>query len=325
MTRATLLHRRGLLGASAALAMPATLAHGQGTWPNRPVTMLVPFPPGGTTDLSIRPIAEALGRSLGQPVVIENRAGAGGTIGAHAVVQARDGHTFLVATTALMTIAQHVMRLPFDPATALVPVAMTAVAYNVMSTNHEVPFRDVAGLIAHAKAHPGQLRFGSAGPGTLTQLSGELFADAVGIRIEHVPYRGSAPSLIDLLGGRVQLLFDAVALPAIKDGRLRGLATLAERRNPTLPDLPTIGELGHPDALAVLWTSVAAPAGTPQEVIDRLARAIGQALATPEAAQGMASMSMTPTFDHGESFVARVVRERERYGALVRRLGVTPS
>lgn len=320
----TALGRRGLMAAPAALLLPG-LARGQGAWPNRPVTMLVPYPPGGTTDLSIRPVAEALGRALGQTIVIENRAGAGGTIGAQAVAQARDGHTFLVFPVAVMTIAQHVMRLPFDPATALVPVAMTSIAYNVIAAHPEVPFRDVPGLISQAKAHPGQLRFGSAGPGTITQLSGELFAEAVGIRIEHVPYRGSAPSLTDLLGGRVQLLFDPVALPAIKDGRLRALATLAERRNPDLPDLPTIGELGHPDALAVPWYGIAAPADTPREVIERLARATGEALATPEAARGMAPMGMAPFFEQGEAFASRVARERERYGALVRRLGVTPS
>jgi tripartite-type tricarboxylate transporter receptor subunit TctC len=287
--------------------------------------MVAPYPPGGTTDLSIRPITEALGRILGQPIVVENRAGAGGTIGAQAVAQARDGHTFLAFPVAVLTIAQHVMRLSFDPATAFVPVAMTSVAYNVIAAHPDVPFRDVAGLIAHAKANPGALRFGSAGNGTITQLSGELFADATEIRIEHVPYRGSAPSLTDLLGGRIQLLFDPVALPAIKDGRLRALATLAERRNPDLPDLPTLAELGHPRALAVPWYGVAAPTGTPPAVVDRLATAIGEALATQAAATGMAPMGMAPTFEKGEVFAARVARERATYGALVRRLGVQPS
>jgi tripartite-type tricarboxylate transporter receptor subunit TctC len=316
--------RRALVMAGPALAAARPL-RAQGAWPNRPVTMVVPYPPGGTTDLSVRPIAEALGRSLGQPIVIENRAGAGGTIGAQAVAQARDGHTFLAFPVAVLTIAQHVMRLSFDPAEAFVPVAMTSVAYNVIAAHPEVPFRDVPGLIAHARAHPGALRFGSAGNGTITQLSGELFAEATGIRLEHVPYRGSAPSLTDLLGGRIQLLFDPVALPAIKDGRLRALATLAERRNPDLPDLPTLAELGHPRALAVPWYGVAAPAGTPVPVVERLARAIGEALATQAAATGMAPMGMAPVFEQGEAFAARVARERETYGALVRRLGVQPS
>jgi tripartite-type tricarboxylate transporter receptor subunit TctC len=320
-----LAHRRAmLLAAGAALTAPG-LARAQPGWPNRPITMVVPYPPGGTTDLSIRPIAEPLARLLGQPVVIENRAGAGGTIGAHAVVQARDGHTFLVFPVAVMTIAQHVMRLPFDPATALLPVAMTAIAYNLISAHPSVPFTDVAGLIAHARANPGQLRFGSAGNGTITQLSGELFAETVGIRIEHVPYRGSAPSLTDLLAGRIHLLFDPVAIPAVKDGRLRALATLAERRNPDLPEVPTLAELGLADALVVPWYGVAAPAGTPPATVERLADAIGHALADPAAARGMAPLSMYPFFEKGAVFAARVARERERFGALVRRLGLQPA
>ncbi len=324
MTITTPIRRRPLLAASAVLASPRAV-HAQGAWPNRPITIVAPYPPGGTTDLSIRPIAEPLGRILGQPIVIENRPGAGGTIGAQHVAQARDGHTFLAFPTAVMVIAQHVMTLPFDPATAFVPVAMTSFAYGVVAANPSVPFRDVAGLIAHARANPGALRFGSAGNGTITQLSGELFADATGIRLEHVPYRGSAPSLVDLLGGRVQLLFDAVALPAVREGRAVAIATIAERRNPDLPDVPTLAEAGHPRALAVPWYGVMAPAGTSPQVVDRLASAIGEALALPSAAQGMALMGMAPTFERGEVFANRLVREREVYGALVRKLGVQPS
>ena len=324
MSITTPLRRRPLLAAAGALAAPRAL-HAQGAWPNRPITMVAPYPPGGTTDLSIRPIAEPLQRILGQPIVIENRAGAGGTIGAQYVAQARDGHTFLAFPTAVMVIAQHVMNLPFDPATAFVPVAMTCFAYGVVAANPSVPFRDVAGLVAYAKANPGALRFGSAGNGTITQLSGELFADATGIRLEHVPYRGSAPSLTDLLGGRVQLLFDAVALPAVRDGRLVPIATIAERRNPDLPNVPTLAEAGYPRALAVPWYGVMAPAGTPNEVVDRLAGAIGDALELPSTASAMALMSMAPTFERGEVFANRLVREREVYGALVRKLGVQPS
>jgi tripartite-type tricarboxylate transporter receptor subunit TctC len=317
--------RRALLvGGAAVLATPRAL-RAQGAWPTRPVSMVVPYPPGGTTDLSIRPITEPLGHILGQPIVIENRAGAGGTIGAHHVAQARDGHTFLAFPVAVMTVAQHVMRLPFDPATALLPVAMTAIAHNVIAAHPSVPFTDLAGLIAHARAHPGQLRFGSAGNGTITQLTGEVFAEAVGIRIEHVPYRGSAPALTDLLAGRVQLLFDPVAIPAIKEGRLRALATIGERRNPDLPEVPTLGELGHAEAVVVPWYGVAAPAGTPEAVVERLAAAIGEALSDPAAARGMAPMGMSPFFEKGAAFAARVARDRERFGALVRRLGVQPA
>lgn len=315
--------RRRVLLAAPILAAPG-LARAQ-AWPNRPITMVAPYPPGGTTDLSIRPLLESLAQSLGQPVVVENRAGAGGTIGAQSVVQSRDGHTFLAFPCAVMVIAQHVMRLPFDPATALVPVAMTSVAYNVVAAHPSVPFRDVAGLIAHAKANPGALRFSSAGNGTITQLSGELFADATGIKLEHVPYRGSAPAFTDLLAGRVQLQFDPVAIPAVKEGRVLGLATIAERRNPDLPDVPTLAELGHANALAVPWYGIAAPAGTPHEVVDRLAGAIATALRTPTAATAMATMGMAPVIEQGETFANRVTRERETYGALVRRIGMQPA
>jgi tripartite-type tricarboxylate transporter receptor subunit TctC len=215
------------------------------------------------------------------------------------------------------------MSLPYDPATAFTPVSMSAIAYGVIATHPSLPFRDVAGLVAYAKAHPGQLRFGSAGNGTITQLSGEMFAEATGIRLEHVSYRGSAPSLTDLLAGRVQLLFDPVALPAIQEGRLVAIAiaTVAETRNPQLPDTPTLREIGLRQAEILPWFGIAAPAGLPGPIVERLTAALKTALATPEAAQAMASMGLTPRFEAGEAFATRIHREREMYGAVVRRIG----
>jgi tripartite-type tricarboxylate transporter receptor subunit TctC len=296
------------------------------TWPTRPLTMVVPYPPGGTTDLSVRPMAPKLGELLGQPIVIENRAGAGGSIGADLVARARpDGHTLLAFPTAVMTISQHIMDLPYRPETAFVPVAMTSVAYGIVVAHPSLPFKDVPGLIAHAKANPGQLRFGSAGNGTITQLSGEMFAEAAGIKLEHVPYRGSAPSLTDLLAGRIQLLFDPVAVPAVRDGRLVALATNAETRNPLLPDVPTLRELGLQRAEAIPWFGIAAPAGVPQPILGRLTQAIKAALDTREVAGAMLQMAMSPTFEAGEAFAARIQRERETYGAVVRRIGASAN
>jgi len=309
------------LAAAPALAVPR-LARGQQDWPARPITMIVPYPPGGTTDLAARPVAPKLGEILGQPIVIENRAGAGGSIGAEAAARARpDGYTLLAFPTAVLTISPHIMSLPYDPASAFTPVSMSAVAHGVIAAHPSLPFRDVAGLVAYAQAHPGQLRFGSAGNGTITQLSGEMFAEATGIRLEHVPYRGSAPSLTDLLAGRVQLLFDPVALPAIQEGRLVAIATIGEMRNPQLPDIPTLREIDLRQAEALPWFGIAGPAGLPRAIVERLAAALKTALATPEAALAMASMGLTPRFETGEAFATRIHQEREMYGAVVRRIG----
>ncbi|MBL6081382.1 tripartite tricarboxylate transporter substrate binding protein [Belnapia sp. T18] len=202
---------------------------------------------------------------------------------------------------------------------------MSAVAYGVIAAHPSLPFRDVAGLVAYAKAHPGHLRFGSAGNGTITQLSGEMFAEATGIRLEHVPYRGSAPSLTDLLAGRVQLLFDSVAIPAIHEDRLVAIATIAETRNPQLPNIPTLREVGLSQAEALPWFGIAAPAGLPGSVLNRLAAALETVLATPEAAQAMTPMGLKPRFEAGEAFANRIHREREMYGAVVRRTGAKPG
>ena len=319
------MRRRGLAAlAVTTLAVPR-LGHAQ-EWPTRPVTLLVPYPPGGPADQSARPIAEPLSRILGQPVVIENRAGAGGSIGAAAAAQARDGHTVLIYPTAVMTISPHVMAaLPYNPTTAFTQVARLTVGFSVIAANPSMPFRDIAGLVAYARANPGALRFGSAGPGTITQLSGELFADVNGIRIEHVPYRGSAPSLTDAIAGHVQLLFDSVAVPAVADNQLIGLATIAETRNPGLPNVPTLVELGMPQALAIPWYGAAVPSSVPAAVFARLTEALQQALALPQVAAALAPAGLAPAFEGGQTFVERVRRERETYGALVRRIGIQPQ
>ena len=319
------MQRRGMLaGLAGALAAPRAMA--QEAWPTRPITVVAPYPPGGTTDLSIRPLVPKLSEILGQNIVVENRAGAGGSIGAAFVAQARpDGHTLMAFPTAVLTISQHIMDLPYRPETAFEPVCMTSVAYGIVAASPTVPFRDVPGLIAYAKANPGQLRFGSAGNGTITQLSGEMFADAAGIKIEHVPYRGSAPSLTDLLAGRIQLLFDPVAVPAVRDGRILALATNAETRNPLLPEVPTLRELGLPKAEAIPWFGLAAPAGLPRPVMAKLTEAMKTALGMPETATAMLTMAMAPSFEAGEAFADRIRRERATYGEVVKRIGASAN
>jgi len=304
------------------LAFPApALAQGE-RYPNRTVTLVVPYPPGGSSDNAARPVAQKLGEALGQAVVIENRGGAGGSVGAAIVAQAKpDGYTLLVFPTAVLTISPHMMTLPYDPVRAFVPISMLAFGDAVIALHPSVPARTVRELVAYAKASPTPLRFGSAGNGTITQMTGELFAEAAGIRLEHVPYRGSAPALTDLLAGRVHMQFDPIAMPAIKDGRLIGLAISGDRRSAELPDLPTLKEQGLGGDNGLSFHGLAAPAGVPPEVVERLTAALRQVLATPEVARAMAPVGLRPNFEAGEAFAERLRRDRELFGAAVKRTG----
>jgi tripartite-type tricarboxylate transporter receptor subunit TctC len=312
--------RRSLLGVAAAgLAMPALAQSG---WPNRTITLIVPYPPGGSSDNVSRPVAPKLSELLGQNVVIENRGGAGGSIGAAQVANAApDGYTLLVWPTAVFTISPHMMRLPYDPVRAFTPIAMLAVSDGVVAMHPRVPVRDIRALVAYAKANPGKLRFSSAGNGTITQMTGEIFAEAAGIQLEHVPYRGSAPAFTGLLSGEVELQFDPVATPAVKDGRLIGLATTGEDRSPELPDLPTLRELGLFGQGGVSFFGLAGPAGIPQAIIDKLNEALAKVLVLPEVARAMAPVGLRPRHEIGEAFARRIATDREIFGAAVRRTG----
>ncbi|MBX9701019.1 MAG: tripartite tricarboxylate transporter substrate binding protein [Acetobacteraceae bacterium] len=322
-----LVRRRTLLaGAAASLSTPALAQPGQPAWPSRPITFVVPYPPGGSTDNVARPIQVPLGAALGQSIVIENRGGAGATIGAAMVAQARpDGYTLLVWPTAVMTISPHIMRLPYDVTRDFVPIAMLAVSDGVVALNPKVPARTVQELVAYGRANPGALRFGSAGNGTITQMTGEIFAHAAGVRMEHVPYRGSAPALTALLAGDIEMQFDPIAIPAIKDGRLRGLATTGAQRSRELPDLPTLREVG-------LWVeggggeaffALAGPAGLPADIIRRLQQVLPGVLALPDVARTMAPVGLRPQFEAGDEFARRIATDRALFGDAVKRTGAT--
>jgi tripartite-type tricarboxylate transporter receptor subunit TctC len=316
------LYRRALLGALAAPAIARAQGVALAPWPNRPVTLIVPYPPGGSSDNVARPIQQPLAAALGQNVVIENRAGAGGSIGAAAVAQAKpDGYTLLVWPTAILTISPHMLRLPYDPARDFTPIAMLAMSDGVMAMHPSVPVRNVQELVAYAKASPGRLRFGSAGNGTITQMMGEIFAHSTGIRLEHVPYRGSAPALTAVLAGDVELQFDPIAIPAVKDGRLIALATTGETRSPALPEVPTLRELGMYGEGGQAFFGLAGPARLPPEVVTRLNEALAQVLALPEVARAMAPVGLRPQLETGEAFADRIVRDRAIFGEAVRRTG----
>jgi tripartite-type tricarboxylate transporter receptor subunit TctC len=314
--------RRSMLAAGllAPLARPGLA---QAPWPaGRTIAVIVPYPPGGSSDNVSRPVMPRLAERLGANIVLENRGGAGGSIGAAAVAQARpDGLTLLVFPTAIMTISQHMMRLPYDPARDFTPIAMLAASDGVMAMHPSVPVRTMPEFLAYARANPGKLRFSSAGNGTITQMTGEIFAHAAGVRIEHVPYRGSAPALTALLAGEVELQFDPVAIPAVKDGRIIGLATTGEERSLELPALPTLRELGLFGQGGVSFFGLAGPAGLPPEVVARLVDALPPVLAMPEVARAMAPVGLRPRFEAGEAFAQRIVQDRAIFGEAVRRTG----
>ncbi|MBR0682961.1 tripartite tricarboxylate transporter substrate binding protein [Roseomonas eburnea] len=313
--------RRTLLAAT--LAVP-TVARAQAPWaPTRPIRFVVPFPAGGATDVVARVLAERLQETLGQPVVVENRAGAGGNIGVENVVRSpADGGAILMGTTGTLTVNPHLYaNLGFDPLRDLAPVSMAFTTDHVLIVNPQVPAQTVQDFLALVRARPGTLSYGSAGSGSSTHTVPELFKLAARVEIQHVPYRGSAPALNDLVAGTVQVMLDQIpsAIGQIRGGQVRALAVTGARRSALLPDVPTMAEIGLPDAQATSWGAVMAPAGMPVPAIARFNAAIRDALAQQAvkdrlAAAGADGVSSTPeelaTFLRAESTKwARVVRE----------------
>ena len=322
-----ILDRRCLL----ALALAGTamreeaLAAAEG-FPDRPVRMIVPFPAGGSNDISARVAADQLRALWKQPVVIENLSGAGGNIGTAAAARAEpDGHTLLVTPPGPLAINQFLFRdLGYDPG-RLVPVTVLCKTPNVAIVSAASGIASLAELVARARARPNGLTFASQGAGTTSHLTGALFQDLTGTRMVHIPYRGEAPALTDVVGGRVDAIFSNVAgaLAQHQAGRVRMLAIADTERAPEVPDVPTAAEAGLPAFQSVAWFAVAAPPGTPDPVVARIADALAKVLRSPDAQRryrelGAATVGGTP--DETAAFVAA---ERERWGAVVRRANVT--
>lgn len=312
------LPRRAL---AATLLAPA-LARAQGVWPQRQVILVVPYPPGGSTDNVARPLMQEWSRVIGETIVIENRGGAGGTIGAEYVSRARpDGYTLLLFPTAVFTISPTMMRPPYDPDRDFIPIARVAASDAFVTVNPSVPARTIQELVAYAKANPGQLRFGSAGNGTITQLQCEILGDHAGVRLEHVPYRGSGLAVNDLVAGHIQMMCDPATLPMIREGRLRPLATFGDQRHPEFPNVPTLLETGLADRGAMSWFGIAAPAGTPAPVRQRIAATLEAALKSEQVARGLAIGGLRPAFETGEAFANRITGDRAIFAEIIRRTG----
>jgi tripartite-type tricarboxylate transporter receptor subunit TctC len=313
--------RRTLLAAAAALAAAPSL-RAQARWPERPVKLVVPYPPGGNADAIGRWIADRLTVGLGQSVVVENKAGAGATIGAEAVARSpADGYTLLLAPAAVLSITQHLRKLPYDPEADFTPVCNVSSSYGLIAARKDLPASSTAELVALAKSQPGKISFGSVGPGTATHLVGEIFALRTGIKLLHVPYKGSAQSLTDLMAGRIDLIFDPVALQQVKAGNVKAIACSAAVRHPELPDVPTLKEAGieMPDTS---WFSVAAPKGSPAEAIARIAAELDKALAAPGTREQLLKFGQYARYIGPDTFPAQVRTSRATFGELIQQAGI---
>ena len=292
------------------------------TYPSKTVRIVVPFAPGGSTDIFARLVGEKLSQSLGQPVIIENRAGASGNIGADAVAKSPpDGYTLLMATTGVMAINNALFKnMPYDAARDFEPVVFIASITNVLSVPNDLPAKNVAELVALAKKEPGKLSFASSGAGSSTHLSAELFKSMAGVDVVHIPFKGSGQALIDVVAGRVSMIFDNMpsALPHIKAGKLRALGVTGSKRSGALPEVPTIAEAGVAGYESLSWSGFAAPAGTPRDIVQRLNRETGTILATADMKQKLADQGADAVGGAPEAFAAHIRGEREKWGKLVR-------
>jgi tripartite-type tricarboxylate transporter receptor subunit TctC len=288
-------------------------------WPSKPVKIVVPSPPGGSTDQIARAMGQKLSVAWGQPVVTENKPGAGLTLGADFVAKAQnDGYTLLMGAVH-HSIAQKVYKkLPYDFGKDLAPITVLAVVPNVLIVSASNPAKNVKELIAQAKAEPGKLSYGSTGAGTAHHLIGEQFNDMAGTDVLHVAYKGSSPALVDLMGGQITMMFDTVAscLPLIKGGKLRPLAVATAKRSSALPDVPTLSESGLTGFDIATWFGFMAPAGTPKEVIDKIYLDSAKILATPEMKKQWLDMGAEPVGSTPAEMGAQIKSEMEKFGAL---------
>lgn len=326
----TSLPRRHLvLAAAAACAVPRA-AFAQAGWPNKPVRIVVPFAPAGTTDILARALAPELTRTLGQPFVIENKGGAGGNLGAAEVAKAApDGHTLLMGTVGTHAInASLYAKMPFDHVRDFAPIALVAGVPNVLVMNpakaEAAKIGSVADLIRYAKANPGKLNMASSGNGTSIHLAGELFKTMTGTFMVHFPYRGSGPALLDLLGGNMDLMFDNLpsSLAHIKAGKLKALAVTSAERSAALPELPTIAEAGNLKGYeASSWFGLLAPAGTPADIVNRLAQETQKALAAPAMKERLQAQGAIPSGIGPAEFAKMIAAETKKWAEVVKASG----
>jgi len=323
-TRRTVL--AAALAATAGALAPAA-AFAQPAYPNKIITIIVPFAAGGTTDILARVIAQGLTSELGQSVVVDNRAGAGGNIGGQLAARApADGYTLFMGTVGTHAInAALYKKMPFDPIKDFAPLTRVANVPNLLVANPSQPYKTVQELIAYAKANPGKVNFGSSGSGSSIHLSGELFKSLAKVDMQHVPYKGSAPAVTDLLGNQIGIMFDNMpsAIQHVRSGKLRPIAVTTAKRSPELPDVPTIAEAGVPGYEATSWFGMFAPANTPAPIVAQLNKALVKVLAQPDIKKKINEQGAETAGETPEQFAAFIQTEAVKWGKVVKESGAS--
>ncbi len=310
-----------ILGAM--LATLSTVAVGQ-EFPNKPIRFIVPFPPGGGADFNARAVAQKMSESLGQPVLVESRAGAGGNIGTEFVARApADGYTMLFATNGI-TVQPHLAPVRWDPVKDFAAVSLITTYPLIIAVHPSVPAQSLQELVAYAKAHPGKLTYGSSGVGAPLHMAAEYFKSVVGVDIVHVPYKGNAPMTTALLGGEINMVFDSMTgpLPNIRAGKLRGLGVTSKRRVGVVPDIPTVAETVAPSYSYEAWNGVLVPAGTPRDIVMRLATEIGKAVAQTDVSQRLTAAGYFPISTTPEQLSTIITEDLQKFGRLIREAGI---
>ncbi len=323
-TRRTVL--AAALAATAGAIVPAA-AFAQQAYPSKIITIIVPFAAGGTTDILARVIAQGLTTELGQSVVVDNRAGAGGNIGGQMAARApADGYTLFMGTVGTHAInAALYKKMPFDPIKDFAPLTRVANVPNLLVANPSQPYKTVQELIAYAKANPGKVNFGSSGSGSSIHLSGELFKSMAKVDMQHVPYKGSAPAVTDLLGNQIGIMFDNMpsAIQHVRSGKLRPIAVTTAKRSPELPDVPTIAEAGVPGYEATSWFGMFAPANTPAPIVAQLNKALVKVLAQPDIKKKINEQGAETAGETPEQFAAFIQKEAVKWGKVVKESGAS--
>ena len=317
--------RTALQLAALALASVAGAAHAQ-AWPSKPVSLVVPFPAGGTTDVLARALAERLSPAIGQPVIVENKPGAGATIGADYVAKAKaDGHTLLIGAVHHTIASSVYKKLPYDFQKGFEPVTVIAMVPNVLVVNARTPAKNVNELVALIKAKPAEASYGSNGNGTAQHLIGTQFQQQTGTRLQHIPYKGSGPLATDLLGGQILMSFDTITpvLPHIKAGKLRPLAVTTATRSKALPDVPTLQEAGLKDFNIGTWFGVLAPAATPRDIVARLSTEMIKIIHSPEFAKRMDDIGAIPIGNTSDEMAQQIRAETDKFAKLVKDAHIT--